>query len=227
LLATIVIAGSYLLGSISLSYIGSKWIKGKDLTRVGSGTTGTANVWATVSRKIAVIAFFFDVAKGAAPVLVCRYLNFELPIQMASGIAAVVGHNWSIFLCFRGGRGIATIVGLLLVLAPKEFAVLLLFALLGVLLHDLALFILLLVIALPLLSWWLGREQVLITGELIILFLVIAKRLEANRMWTSEGKWWEVLAYRLLFDRDIRDREAWISRGNQDNQTRDGDRDRD
>ncbi len=207
------IIGSYLLGSVSLSFVAGKKAKGKDITRLGSGSAGAANVWQHVSRSMAAAAFAGDIAKGIIPVVVTRMLGFGLLVQLAAGLAAVAGHNWSVFLSFRGGRGVATTVGLLLMVAPKEFVFAICIALIGAPLRQLALFVLFGMISLPLAGWWWGHDPVLIAGEVATLLLAIAKRLEANRaLRVSPGKWWSVLWYRLLFDRDVRDREAWISR---------------
>lgn len=211
--AILVVVGSYLLGSVSLSFVAGKKAKGKDLTQVGSGSAGAANVWEHVSRSMAAVAFAGDVAKGIIPVVVTRMLGFGVSAQLAAGLAAVAGHNWSVFLGFRGGRGVATTIGLLLMVAPKELALAMFIALMGVPLRQLALFVLFGLISLPLVGWWWGQEPALIAGEGAIWLLAIAKRLEANRaLRVSPGKWWQVLWYRLLFDRDVRDRKSWIGR---------------
>ena len=208
-----VIVGSYLLGSVSLSFVAGKKASGKDLTRVGSGSAGAANVWQQGSRSMAVGAFAGDIAKGIIPVVVARMLGLGLPVELAAGLASVAGHNWSVFLGFRGGRGIATTIGLLLMVAPKELALAVLIAAVGLPLRQLALFALFGLVSLPVMGWWWGQAQVLIAGQVAILLLAIAKRLEANRAWrVSPGKRWLVLRYRLIFDRDVRDRKAWINR---------------
>lgn len=213
LAAVLLVVGSYLLGSVPLSFVAGKKAKGKDITRVGSGSAGAANVWQQVSRRMAVLAFAGDIAKGVIPVVVTRILGFNLLLQLAAGLAAVTGHNWSVFLSFRGGRGIATTAGVLLIVAPKELALAVFIALIGLLFRQLALFVLLGLLSVPLVVWWWGDDKAVIVAGAAILFLIIAKRLEANRaLCVSPGKWWSVFLYRLLFDRDVRDRKAWISR---------------
>lgn len=211
-LAIIVVIASYLLGSIPSAYLAGKWSKGEDITKAGTGTTGAANVWQTISRTAAVMIFLADMSKGVIPLLVSRQLGFGLPAQIASGLAAIIGHNWSLFLRFRGGRGIAASVGVVLILAPIEVAVSVIISLLGAPLRKLALFVLVAIIILPFLSWYFGLEKAVIGGEAIIALLVIVKRLEANRRRIRPGvNKWEVLLYRFLYDRDIRNRKAWIA----------------
>ena len=107
--AAVILAG-YLLGSIPTGYIVGR-MKGVDVTDYGSGRIGGTNVLRSVGRLPAAITAVGDVAKGMAAVLVGRaLLGTELAASLA-GIAAVVGHNWSIYIRFRGGAGTATYMG--------------------------------------------------------------------------------------------------------------------
>jgi glycerol-3-phosphate acyltransferase PlsY len=114
--AAVVVAG-YLLGSIPFGYIVGR-VRGVDVTQYGSGRTGGTNVLRTAGRKAAAVSIGLDVAKGAAAVLLARWLlGTELAVALG-GLAAVVGHDYSIFMGFRGGAGTGTSMGAYFFMAP-------------------------------------------------------------------------------------------------------------
>jgi glycerol-3-phosphate acyltransferase PlsY len=113
-----VVVGSYLIGSIPSGLILGK-LRGVDVREYGSGKTGTANVLRTIGKKYAVVALVADVLKGVIAVLLAKYIIGSPVGEMAAGFAAVAGHDWSIYIKFHGGRGVATSVGGLFVMAPE------------------------------------------------------------------------------------------------------------
>jgi acyl-phosphate glycerol 3-phosphate acyltransferase len=120
----IVLVG-YLIGSIPTAFIVGKQLKGVDLRKVGSLNPGAANVGRLVSKRWGYAVFVLDAVKGALPVLLARYL-FKLGMVTEGGLllaAAVVicGHNWSVFLGFVGGRGLAAMVGAGMAVSPLVF----------------------------------------------------------------------------------------------------------
>lgn len=112
---------SYLIGSISFSYLTAHVLKGVDIREHGSGNAGATNTLRVVGKGPAILVFFLDVIKGMAAVGVGYLLGGDPITLMSSGIAAIIGHNWPIFLRFRGGKGIATTVGVTLLLMFKGF----------------------------------------------------------------------------------------------------------
>ncbi len=109
---------SYLLGSISFSYLFTRLIKGVDIRDFGSGNAGATNTSRVLGKKLAVLVLILDGLKGAVAVGI-GYLLSGSPLVMAtSGLAAILGHNWPVFLRFRGGKGIATTFGVSLSLVP-------------------------------------------------------------------------------------------------------------
>ena len=136
ILASIIVAIiAYLLGSISFSVIISKKLAGFDVREKGSGNAGTTNVLRSVGKKAAIITLVCDVLKGVVAVLVACFisrifkdLNGSLLVQIA-GIAVVIGHTFPVFFEFKGGKGIATALGVLLVTNWKIGLVCLIFAL--------------------------------------------------------------------------------------------------
>ncbi len=111
-----VIIGSYLIGSIPSGMVIGK-LRGIDIREYGSGNIGTTNVLRTLGAKYGAIVLIADVLKGVIAVVLARYI-IETPTgEMAAGFAAVAGHDWSVFLKFKGGRGVATSLGALLPMA--------------------------------------------------------------------------------------------------------------
>lgn len=91
---------------------------GADIRSKGSGNIGTANVYRVLGRGPAALTLLFDALKGLLPLLLARALGLPLWALLLTGLAAILGHNWSIFLRGRGGKGIATSLGVLIGLAP-------------------------------------------------------------------------------------------------------------
>ena len=115
-LASLVIAIAYLLGSIPSAYIVARLMKGVDIREVGDGRLGMAFTYRRVGLAGGLTVGLMDLAKGAAAVLFAQVLGVSLPVVLLAALAAVVGHNWSIFLRFQGGKGALTIYGALAVL---------------------------------------------------------------------------------------------------------------
>jgi glycerol-3-phosphate acyltransferase PlsY len=110
---------AYLIGSVSFGYMAGKLLKGIDIREFGSGGTGTTNIQRTLGTGPALVVLLLDAAKGYLAVIVAGALTTNPSGWMLlAGLAAVAGHNWPIFHRFRGGRGIATSIGVLLGLAP-------------------------------------------------------------------------------------------------------------
>ena len=107
----------YFLGCFSTAYIVSSQIKKKDIRNFGSGNPGASNMIRTFGYGMGLLTFAGDVLKGVAAVLIGRLLFGDLGGCIA-GIAAVCGHNWPVFMKFRGGKGMATSFGIVLVLQP-------------------------------------------------------------------------------------------------------------
>ncbi|MDQ0257492.1 glycerol-3-phosphate acyltransferase PlsY [Evansella vedderi] len=104
---------SYLIGSISFSYLIAKKIKKVDIRQHGSGNAGATNTLRVLGVGPAIAVLLLDCAKGIAAVLLGIVLTSDPLIAAASGLASIVGHNWPVFFGFRGGKGVATTVGVL------------------------------------------------------------------------------------------------------------------
>jgi len=121
---------SYILGAVPFSFILGKLIKNIDLRKVGSGNIGATNLARVAGYKVGVVALILDILKGIIPVAYFSDLvtiNYGLSkdtIMLLLGIISICGHNWTIFLKFRGGKGIATSLGVLIGLGIKNFLIL-------------------------------------------------------------------------------------------------------
>jgi glycerol-3-phosphate acyltransferase PlsY len=114
----LLLIGAYLVGSIPSAQLLAR-LKGVDLRQVGSGNIGAGNLTHSVGPQWGLTAGVFDALKGLVPVLLARYvLDMGLAASGMAGLAAVIGHCWSIFVRGRAGRGLATSAGLVFVLDP-------------------------------------------------------------------------------------------------------------
>jgi len=136
LLLAIIVILSYLIGSIPNSIIISKMVRGIDIREHGSGNAGGTNVMRVLGWKYGVLVIFLDALKGAiAVVLIARLFYGPLPfenvspfddftlVQIIAGISAVIGHVWTVFARFKGGKGIATALGMLLMLITIDMLI--------------------------------------------------------------------------------------------------------
>ncbi len=113
----------YLLGSIPCAYLIGWLVKGVDIRKMGGGNMGAVNTMREIGTLPGFGVLFADIAKGALAVLIAQWLGLHLYWVFAVGLAAVAGHNWPVWLKFRGGQGLATTMGVLLVFSPIPFAI--------------------------------------------------------------------------------------------------------
>lgn len=112
--AVIAIIISYLLGSVSFSFLLGKLTKGIDIRDHGSGNAGATNTLRVLGKGPAIVVLALDVAKGIAAVWIGKWLGGDSEwVPALCGVAAIIGHNWPVFFRFRGGKGIATAIGVL------------------------------------------------------------------------------------------------------------------
>lgn len=110
---------SYLLGSIPFGYLITRFSVRKNILEVGWRKTSGSNVFRNVGKWQGVLTGILDLLKGYLAVFGAQKFGLPLEIQILSGVAAVIGHNWSIFIKFAGGRGIGTMIGAFFALSPK------------------------------------------------------------------------------------------------------------
>ena len=114
----VLIVAAYLLGALPTGLIVSRVLGKGDIRQLGSGKIGATNVLRTVGKGAAVVVAIFDFGKGAIPVIIALYFMNDDMLGLAGAAAATLGHVLPIFAGFRGGRGVSTVMGGLLVLLP-------------------------------------------------------------------------------------------------------------
>lgn len=115
----ILVLFSYLLGSVPTGYLIAKRVMNIDIREHGSGNPGAANVYRTVGKWAGICTFLVDAVKGFVPVCLARHFCPEQYwVAIACGVVAILGHMWTIYLKFRGGKGVATSAGVFAALLP-------------------------------------------------------------------------------------------------------------
>ena len=215
---------AYLAGSVPTAYLIARLVKRVDIRNYGSGNVGGSNLFYHAGKRWVVVLGVFDVlVKGSAPVWVGRYvLGLELSLWLAAApLLAVIGHNWSPYLKFQGGRGISVVGGSLLALSPLLLAVFIAVAVAGwAVTRASGVWVLISLALLPLWAvflpqWGLtGSDQYVISWYCVgLLVLVVVKRLLSN--WTPlyEGlPKKKVILNRLFLDRDVDSHSDWVRR---------------
>ena len=199
----------YLLGSIPSAYIATRLAVGKDVRQLGGGNVGGLNVYREVGAIPAAVAAIADVCKGAAAVAIAFWLlDVSTPFVLAAALAAVVGHNWMVFLKFSGGKGMGSTIGGLFMLFPLYGYPLGLAFFFGVVLipfiitRNVALSMFVGLLSLPFIAW-LGMESTpfliytIVLGLVILVKFIPTARPAVARARSVKG---------FIFDRGQRDR---------------------
>ena len=215
----LIIVAAYLWGAVPSAYLVGRYLKGIDVRDYGSGNVGGSNMAAHVGKWQGFLILVFDsVGKGTVPVVAAMLMNKDLAVEAGVGAAVIAGHNWSPYIRFTGGRGVATAIGVLAGFSMwwELVAWALLIGVAGrILTRDVAFWTLVAVLALPVLTLVFERppEIEITLMSVAIALLLVLKRLLAN--WESplnEYSLPRVLAYRLLWDRDVPRRQQWEAR---------------
>jgi len=174
----LLILGAYLLGSVPTGLLLAK-AAGVDIRATGSGNIGATNVYRTLGRTVGVLTLVGDCLKGLLPILAARYLGLTDAWIAAAGLAAFLGHVYTIFLGFKGGKGVATALGVFLGVSPLAvlFAVAI-FALLVWKWRYISLGSISAAAAMPILVALLDRRPQLVVMTVVVAALVIWKHKE-------------------------------------------------
>ena len=153
---------SYVIGMLPSAYIAGHLLRGIDIRRIGDKNAGAANVYRNISHIAGISVLAADIGKGVAAILIAQSLVSQ-PIIFLCGLAVVAGHNWPMFLGFKGGRGLATTIGVLLAMLPLPMSILLATCTIPLLkTRNLVLTGIILFVPLPLMAWQLGASGGLI-----------------------------------------------------------------
>ena len=215
--ASIIIAAAYLWGAVPTVYLAGRYLKGIDIRQYGSGNVGASNLIEAVGPWTGWLVGGFDsLGKGTLVIVVAKLLDQSVAVQAGAGVAAVAGHNWSVYLRFTGGRGLATIIGVMLgFLMWREMLIgIVTIGVLGKLVAgETALWSLLTSLALPGLAYALGQPAEVVYMMAALAGVLVLKRLTAN--WESPVSDYglpRIIAYRLLWDRDVPRDAPWTGR---------------
>ena len=163
----------YFLGSIPTAYIAGHLLKGRDIRQMGDGNVGAANAFRQLGAKAGIGVFWVDAGKGALAILIAQAASIPLVAVLLTGAAVVVGHNWSVFIGFRGGRGESTSIGILLAIITQPVLILAVPTLATLLIkRDVVKASCVLFIPLPLVCWWLGLPGALVSYSIALPCLV-------------------------------------------------------
>jgi glycerol-3-phosphate acyltransferase PlsY len=172
-LPLLLIAFAYLLGSISSAIIVCRLLRLPDPRGEGSGNPGATNVLRIGGKKAAAITLIGDMLKGLIPVLLAKLLGASIAVQAVVAVAAFLGHLYPIFFGFRGGKGVATALGVLLGLHwPVGALTIATWLVIAKVFRISSLAALLSILVTPLYIWWLIPEPSLISAMLVMLVLL-------------------------------------------------------
>jgi glycerol-3-phosphate acyltransferase PlsY len=227
LVPVLVIVGAYFFGAIPTAYWLGLLIRGIDIRKYGSGNVGISNFARHVGKKWSIAVIAFDVAvKGPLPMIIAssKVLDLGLGVAVAVGVAVILGHNWSIFIRFSGGRGMGTVLG---VVGSLGFFLVWMYLLTSLTVWlslraitgrwDSSLSWILSAMLLPVYTLIIELPLVITGYTLVFLLMTIVKRVTSN----DPSAWAQVhgfkavgklLAIRIMFDRDTLAKESWVER---------------
>ncbi len=119
----LIIILAYVVGSIPTAYVAGRMLKGRDIRQMGDGNVGARNAFHQLGHKTGIGIFCIDATKGALPILIAQAVSIPQLAILSIGVAAVVGHNWPVFLGFKGGRGESTTIGVLLTVVTQPMLI--------------------------------------------------------------------------------------------------------
>ncbi len=194
---------AYLMGSFPSAYLIARFRKGIDIRGVGSKNVGAMNVFYKVGFAEGILALAVDIGKGAAAVALARWLGIPMIAALFAGVAAVIGHSFPVWLKFRGGRGGATIIGILIFFMPWGipfyagiFGLALLITRFPTLSYGVAF------LGFPFIAWLIYHSGALVAFSVGILLLPVIKYIpRIKEMRSTGGSWHHVLLRRNLKDR--------------------------
>jgi glycerol-3-phosphate acyltransferase PlsY len=208
------LALGYVIGSVPVAWLVGRFRAGIDLRELGSGNVGASNVWQSVSRALVVPVGLAQIAQGAGSVWLARALDCGEGVQVAAGLLAIAAHDWNPWLGLQGGRGVGLSIGLMLALAPfSALPAFIVVALCGVPFNQSPVSVGAGLLVAPAAAGIGGEGLTVVTGCCVMAAIALLKRLLANGPPDAAADSSHIWLTRLVFDRDISDREAWIRRG--------------
>ena len=199
----IAIASAYLLGSIPSAYIVGRLKKGVDIRQIGSQNMGAMNTFYKVGITSGLLVLAVDIGKGAAAVALARWLGVPPIIEMLAGTNAVIGHGFPVWLNFRGGKGGATLIGVLFFFMPwaipiglTVFGLLLLLTRFPTLSYSIAL------ICFPFIAWLIYHHGDYVVFSLLLCLIPLIKYIPRIKEMRAKTTSWR----RLVLRKNLKDR---------------------
>ncbi len=169
----LVVTLGYILGSIPTAYIAGRLLKGRDIRQMGDGNMGAQNAFCQLGARTGILVFSIDAGKGLLAILIAQAVDLPQVAILFTGLVTVVGHNWPVFIGFRGGRGESTTIGVLLTVITQPMLIVAGPAALVLLLRkNVTLASTFLFIPLPLVCWCLSLPGVLVSYSMALPCLV-------------------------------------------------------
>ncbi len=194
---------AYLLGSIPAAYLAGRLIKGIDIRQVGTRNMGAMNVFYQIGFLAGLIVLVVDIGKGAAAIALAFWLGTPDIIVLLAGIAAVLGHSFPVWLRFRGGKGGATTIGVLIFLMPwgipiglALFGLVLLLSRFPTLSYSVAL------VSFPFVAWLIYHDGVLVAYTIALLLIPALQYIPRVReIHAKAGSWRSAFLRKNIKDR--------------------------
>lgn len=180
---------AYFLGSIANGIIVGKKLKGIDIREHGSKNTGATNAWRVLGRNIGILVLILDALKGFLPVYISMLLKLPEHYVVTVGIVAILGHTFSMFLKFKGGKGVATSMGVFIALAPKTVLITFtVFVIIVSITKYISLGSIVVAIIFPLITFLVDKKSPLVVGftALIGLFVIYKHKTNIKRLIKGE-----------------------------------------
>jgi len=191
---------AYVLGSIPMAYIVGRLRRGVDIRQVGSRNMGAMNVFYKVGFAEGLLVLAFDICKGVAAVAIARAMDVPVAVELLAGAAVVLGHSFPVFLGFRGGKGGATCIGVLIYLMPWAipvyaviFGITMWVTRFPTLSYSLAF------LCFPFVGWLVYGRWELVVFSVGLLLLPMIKYLPRIREMRAKGGSWRHVVYRKGF----------------------------
>ena len=197
------IISAYLIGSIPFPYLIGRLRRGIDIRKEGSRNMGAMNVFYEVGFIEGLLVLAADIGKGAASITLAQYFGVPQIVQLSAGVVAVLGHNFPLFLNFRGGKGGATCIGILIYLMPWGIPFYLVLFGIGLLLtRNPTLSYSLAFISFPFVGWLLYHKWELAIYTIVLLLFVLVRYIpRIVEMRAKGGSWKHVIQRKGLQDR--------------------------
>ncbi len=208
---------AYLLGSFPSAYIWTRYRRKADIHQLGTGNSGASNVFRSVGTMSGLLVILFDsMVKGFLPTLLFLWLDIPIWTLLLSSLSLVAGHNWSVFMGFKGGRGVATSIGV--VLGFGLWWQMLIMAIgsgvigRGFIYKDSAPWTIASLLMLIFLTLIYESQNYVMWLLIGLLVLMVLKRVMSNsRISNLRGDFLFVMLLRIIFDRDVISKKDWIN----------------